>query len=237
MEWWKKQCAVLDEKAMRERVIIALLVLAVMWTAFNFIFFAPLEKQKATLHERLTAVEKDMKTLSALETVLAKGITNDPNAQKKKEIERLEKKLSELEQSLQALSVGLIPAEELPLALHDVLQSIGSLKLVGMETLAPSRLQLQSTELFTTATDQTSGEGREKALEADEIEHVGVFKHSVIVALEGQYFDVVSYLRALESLPWKIYWHSIDYEVLQYPKAKVLIEVYTLSTEEGVLGV
>lgn len=240
MEWWGAKAEKFDAKPIRERLIVAALLLGVVWSAFNFTLLAPLEKQKSKLYDRLEAAEKEIKKLSTMEMVLTKALSNDPNAKKKKEIDRLEKKLENLDENLQTLSVGLIQADELTLALHDVLHSLGSLKLIGMETLAPTRLRLHRTDEMI-LTEGESGDGGGENLELDEsgkvVEEVGVFKHSVVVALEGKYFDVVSYLTALESLPWKIYWQGIDYEVLTYPKAKVLIEVYTLSTEEGVLGV
>lgn len=245
MKWWTEKAALINDREPRERLIIAMLVLAMIWSAFNFIFLMPLEQSKANLEMRMDKAQQDLKKLSAQELVLAKALTNDPNAVKKKEIDRLEQELKGLEKNLQALSVGLIPADELPLALHDVLESVGDLKLVGMETLAPSRLQLNQAEQEAPLVDeQTEGaEGEEVAENADvaaeelEDETVGIFKHSVVVELEGQYFDVVAYLSALENLKWKFYWQGIDYEVEHYPKAKVVIEVYTLSTEQGVLGV
>lgn len=243
MGWWYAKAEVFDAKPIRERLIVAALLLAVVWSAFNFTLLAPLEGEKSKLHERLEAAESEIKKLSTMEMVLTKALSNDPNAQKKKEIDRLEKHLDDLEENLQTLSVGLIPADELTLALHDVLHSLGSLKLVGMETLAPTQLRLHGNDdaVLEGGEGGEGSDGVDQNVELDEsgkvIEQVGVFKHSVVVALEGKYFDVVSYLRALESLPWKIYWQGVDYEVLTYPKAKVLIEVYTLSTEEGVLGV
>ncbi len=233
MEWWTKKAEIIDGKPVRERGIIALLILAVVWSGFNFAFLMPLDKEKSKLKMRMESTEKELQKLTAQETVLAKALTNDPNAVKKKEINQLEKKLVELEKNLQTLSAGLIPAGALPEALHDVLQNIGSLKLLGMQTLAPSKLQLVRAEQEETE----KKEEKDEDVAEEDVDNVGVFKHSVVVALEGKYFDVVSYLSALENLPWKFYWESIDYEVDKYPKARVLIEVYTLSTDEGVLGV
>ncbi len=237
MEWWAKKTEIIDAKPVRERGIIALLILAVVWSGFNFAFLIPLDKEKVKLKGRMDHAEQELKKMTAQETVLAKALTNDPNAVKKKEINQLEKKLVELEKNLQTLSAGLIPAGALPEALHDVLKNVGSLKLLGMQTLVPSKLQLVRAEPDNKDYASKKDASDEDVLGEDDVDNVGVFKHSVVVALEGKYFDVVSYLSALESLPWKFYWESIDYEVDKYPNARVLIEVYTLSTDEGVLGV
>eukprot|EP01026_Neomeris_dumetosa_P059520 TRINITY_DN55625_c0_g1_i1.p1 TRINITY_DN55625_c0_g1~~TRINITY_DN55625_c0_g1_i1.p1 ORF type:complete len:310 (-),score=26.99 TRINITY_DN55625_c0_g1_i1:45-974(-) len=243
MKWWTDIAEKIDAKTQRERIILALMVLAVIYALFSFLIFMPLDKEKANLKSRMKVADQEIKKLSTQELVLAEALSNDPNAVKKREIDRLEKKLQELDKNLQELAVGLIPADKLPDALYDVLQSVGSLKLVGMETLAASRLQLIEDAPEENLEDNPvpNEEGEVPELLVDDVEEeeekVGVFKHSVVVAIEGKYFDVVSYLNALENLEWKIYWESVDYQVTEYPKARVLIEVYTLSTEEGVLGV
>ena len=64
-----------------------------------------------------------------------------------------------------------------------------------------------------------------------------MYRHSVRVQLEADYFDVMSFLKALEDLKWRFYWEGMDYRVTQYPWATVDIELYTLSTQEGMIGV
>lgn len=57
----------------------------------------------------------------------------------------------------------------------------------------------------------------------------GVYKHSVELSIEGGYFAVLDYLKALENMPWQFYWEGMDYVVDDYPNAKVTLEVFTLS--------
>jgi len=66
---------------------------------------------------------------------------------------------------------------------------------------------------------------------------IGVYKHSVKITLKGEYFSVIAYLQKLEALNWKLFWENIEYQVDRYPGAVVTLEVYTLSTDRGVLGV
>lgn len=238
-----------DAKTLRERVIVAMVVLALIYAIFDFSLFASINKDKAVIDLRMDTVQLEMKKLSAQELVLARALTNDPTAAKRREIDRLQLRTAELDGDLQKLSVGLIAAEKLPEALHDVLQEMGSLRLQSMETLAPTKLRLNTpaavepkaaVEKEKTEQDKTE---QDKALAALDqppetaAENVGVFKHAVVVSLEGQYFDVVRYIAALEKLPWKIYWEGLEYQVTHYPKASVTIKVYTLSTDKGVLGV
>ncbi len=225
-------------KTLRERLIVLFLIVAVIYGIANFGFIFPLEQKREQLDVRLSAIEIELKKLTAQEKVIAAALTNDPNAVKKREILQLEEQMLDLDKDLQTLSVGLIPADKLPEALHAVLSSIGSLKLLGMETLAATRLSLQEEQVSDLVVESDE---EDIVTLVDEprmrVPTVGVFKHSVEVVLEGKYFDLIDYLQALENLTWKIYWEALDYEVTRYPKAKIKLEVYTLSTEEGVLGV
>jgi MSHA biogenesis protein MshJ len=70
------------------------------------------------------------------------------------------------------------------------------------------------------------------------VEHnQSIFRHGLAMTLSGRYFDVYHYLEALESLPWRFYWDSIDYQVKEYPTAEVTLHIYTLSFQEDWLGI
>ncbi len=238
-EKWEQLSLKFNALALRERAVVGLGILVAIFVAWDFIFYQPVAKKHSALQARMDTANENLTRLSAEEQVFAKALTSDPNAARKREIVRLEQQLDKLDSELEALSVGLIQAEKLPQILHDVLFSSGSLKLLGMKTQPVEKLNFSQP---TTAREQVKQEDdrREDVNEefAQEEENVvSVFKHAVTISLEGRYFDVVNYLSALEQLPWKIYWEFLDYRVGDYPKARVTLQVYTLSTGEGVLGV
>ncbi len=49
------------------------------------------------------------------------------------------------------------------------------------------------------------------------------------MVVEGDYPSVVAYLRALESLPWRIHWQRLDLNVGSYPVNRVRIVIGALS--------
>jgi MSHA biogenesis protein MshJ len=57
------------------------------------------------------------------------------------------------------------------------------------------------------------------------------------VELKGRYFDIVEYLKALEGLPWKVFWGEVSLESDKYPISKVSLVIYTLSRYPGWIGV
>ena len=58
-------------------------------------------------------------------------------------------------------------------------------------------------------------------------------RYELRLELEGSYLGTLRYLRALEALPWKFFWESVDYEVIEYPLARVTLQIYTLGLLKG----
>jgi MSHA biogenesis protein MshJ len=110
-----------------------------------------------------------------------------------------------------------------------MLKKIGELELVSIQTLPASELQLLNPQSETVTSATSTG--------AAEMQDTGVYKHMVVVRIAGGYFELVELLTSLESLSWKFYWEALDYQVDAYPQAEIELKVFTLSSEEGLLGV
>ena len=57
------------------------------------------------------------------------------------------------------------------------------------------------------------------------------------MTLEGSYFQTLSFLKRLEDMESGFFWRSVDYQVTDYPKAQIVIQIMTLSLEEEWIGV
>ncbi len=128
--------------------------------------------------------------------------------------------IEQQESKIHSLSSPLIHPEKLAEVLETVLKQDSRLKLVSMQTLPPGIMADQSTM------------ERISAVMKD-----GLYKHAVRLHLQGGYADTLQYLEALEDLPWHFYWENLEYIVTNYPTADIFLEVYTISTGEGVFGV
>lgn len=82
---------------------------------------------------------------------------------------------------------------------------------------------------------------RARNLEAQQLPDTGeetpLYRHTLELELEGTYLAVLAYLEALEALPWRIYWQTIEIDTLEYPKNKVTISVSTISFDRDWIGV
>lgn len=250
-----------NDKNLRERILLALSCFAAIYMVWTLFFYQGLESAKTNLDNRLMAAEKNMTTILAQENVFARALSNDPNATIKYEILQLKERLETLDKDLQGLSVGLMPASNFASAVEDVLSKNDTLTLIGMTTLKPEKLNFSEVYNNGVVSDQeNNGQTEEQKQQAiiDELSgsrlngstelkepsverEIGVFKHAVRVSISGRYFEVINYLRELESLSWTFYWSRIDYQVNETKSstsdANVTFEIYTLSTDSGVFDV
>jgi MSHA biogenesis protein MshJ len=59
-----------------------------------------------------------------------------------------------------------------------------------------------------------------------------LFRHGVEITLSGSYLDMIAYMEALESLPTQLFWGKAEFEVENYPNARLTLTLYTLSMDK-----
>ncbi len=219
----------IDEYSLRERVLLLFCVLAVLIGIWQLALEMPQERQRTELQDRLAKIRSDQSAQTAQIAALTSAYANGGQRELLAERDALQLQLEALDLALSELSHGLVSAEQLPQILQDVLVSTTQLKLIRVKTLPVEELPLQRTS------EQSSVTG---APETSETENsTGVYKHSVTLKVSGTYFELTEFLQTLEGLEWRFYWDRLDYTVTDYPRAEIEIRVYTLSAEEGLLGV
>ena len=251
-EKWLSLVALFEKHTQREKILFSACVLAGIYGIWFFVVENTLIKNQQELSQRFDALTLATEKTTKIQQLFSNASLNNPSIEKKKEIQDLERRLMSLDRDLEALSVGLVPALDLPNVLRDVLNSNKKMRLIGLTSLPSQELTLHNLSLNSgvrgTEDDREPAEVMyddfQREIQQNTIKkniknesnlgNVSVFKHSVVIQLEGSYFDVVDYLSALENLSWKFYWSTLDYRVVKYPKAIVTLEVYTLSTGKGV---
>lgn len=227
IESLKKWQEKIDQRVIRERALIFLSFLAAIFMLWNFLIQAHFDQTTNELHEQLSTLANERTALQTQVAAATQMLLNDPDKEKKSQITQLQSDLERVQGKLQNVSQSLIKADQLPLALQQVLQKTTQLTLLEVNTLPARELQLVE-----------EGEAAKSSKEPqDKTKSAGVYEHAVEIRVAGTYSQVVQFLMALEQLPWRFYWQSLDYKVVQYPNAEINLRVYTLSAEEGLLGV
>lgn len=230
-EQLKKWQELIDARVMRERALIFMCMLAAVFMLWNFVIQAPFDKKRQELEGKIAASETEQRNLQTQIAAVTQSLLNDPTRTKKAQITQLESDIANVDSQLQSVSQRLIKAEQLPLALQDVLSKAARITLIEVTTMPAMELQL--TQLSDTAQNASQSNSKGQS----EPQNAGVYMHAVELKLAGNYTEVLQLLRSLEQLPWRFYWQTLDYKVVRYPNAEIILRVYTLSSEEGLLGV
>ncbi len=191
----------------------------------GYVFF--IEPMMLSVDKKQTQIERRQAELDSLDNKINElkvELNKDPNAPIKARLESLRQKIVEADNTLSNLTTDLIPAAQMPLLLENVFAQFATLDLIEMQSIAPTKILQQ----------QTQGD-KEQGAKTETIE-ANLYQHGVKLTLQGSYFDVQRYLERVEALPWKFYWKRFSYQVKEYPKAEVTVEIYTLSTTQAFIG-
>ena len=233
LERWVELCERFDGLVVRERLLLFGSCLAGIYLIFDTLFIIPAGAEVDRLKTEAEAIDKRSQQIASEKKVFDKLSARDPDANLKREQLKLQGKLLQLEGSLDELQLRLVPSDKLPQILQSVSTRAEKVKLKSIQTLSPEGIDLAGRTLRLASIGEATknfvqGEGD---AQADK-----VYRHGIVLEMSGGYFQIMDFLKALESLEWRFYWERMDYQVEQYPNASVYIELYTLSTDEGMLG-
>lgn len=201
---WADKLAALSQ---RERVLIMLTGVVLVGTiaTYGWLDAATVRLEQDRL--ALSSAQRDLEIMDLENQGKQARLARDPDQNVRTQLAGVDEEIGKLDAALKAQTVDLIQAHEMPEVLEALLSRSANLHMVALTSLAPEPLM--------------AGEQR-----------INLFKHGIRLKLEGGYFDVYQYLKALEALPRHFYWKQFDYQVKEYPRAVVEMEIYTLSTSK-----
>lgn len=127
-------------------------------------------------------------------------------------------------------TAGLMPAAKMRGVLEELLRSQANLRLLSLHSFSEP-LQLPAVATASApATDSPASAGEAP---------LTLYKQGLKLSLEGGYFDLLSYLQAIQASGWRLHWDSLDYQVGKEAgaPATITLVLYTLSREAGWIGV
>ncbi|HHF0486073.1 MULTISPECIES: type II secretion system protein GspM [Vibrio diabolicus subgroup] len=213
-EFWLSLEERFGEMSAREKLLIALCgLVVVIMLLFTLVLEPKLneiisnERQLSNLKQANQKIEIDTLRIQA-------QLKKDPNAEIDRAISNLLTESQHLSMQLAEIIEHLITPSQMAELLENVLEQQSGIHLLSLQTL-PSEPITEDKEAS---------------------QYSGYYVHPVRMELTGDYFSIANYLNKLESLPASYYWRSFSYKVEEYPKAKLVLEVYTLGSREEFIG-
>jgi MSHA biogenesis protein MshJ len=234
--WLRRLELRLDRLSVRERVLVLGACLGVVFVLVDTVALRPLTHAAALAAEARASVADQSESLEARARELEAALAADPHRGTREEVVRLEAEAAALDARLGGRTADLVSPDRMAALLEDLLASSPAGRVTHLEALAP--------EPLFTPEPPVDGPGRGAATPGTAATTAGVaaarggfFRHGMRVELRATFQETLAFLRVLESLPAGLLFGRLTYEVEQYPRARVVLEVYTLGAREGWLGV
>ncbi len=219
----------LEVRKPAEKVLIlgALCAAIVMvWLTFGF------DPIRADIEAAETQVNSATRQIAAQRTAFANmqaQSDEDPNQFALERIEVLNRQQELIDSEINSLAGDLVTPNEMTTMLTSVLERQAGLELVSFRNV-------DATPLTSGVTANVSGNTEGGALQASQLGGQ-VFSHGLIIEFQGDFFSTLSYLRYLEDLSGNFFWDSLSFRIQQWPTASVTLQIHTLSTDRGFIGV
>jgi len=200
-----------DRLSLRERVLSVAAAIVLLVAGLNALLLARLDARRTTLSAELTSLQSSMESAaSAVEEMDKSDATSAALAQQKS----LQQELDSVNGQLATEAAGMIAPQRMAEVIHEMLTRQHGVVLISLRNLpAHSVVEVPS--------------GADPG---------APYVHPVELVLEGSYLDILSYLHALETMPWRFYWRVLDLQAAKYPINRVRVELGTVSMAREWIG-
>ncbi|HHC6521875.1 TPA: type II secretion system protein GspM [Vibrio parahaemolyticus] len=213
-EFWSSLEERFGDMSAREKMLVALCgFVTVVMLLFTLVLEPKLNQSSNNERQLSNLKQSNQKTEIDILRVKAQ-LKKDPNTDIDLEISNLLTESQHLSMQLSQIIEHLVTPSQMAGVLESVLEQQSGIHLVSLQTL-PSEPITEDKEAS---------------------QYSGYYVHPVRMELTGDYFSIANYLNKLESLPASYFWRSFSYKVEEYPKAKLVLEVYTLGSREEFIG-
>ena len=223
---WEKMAGRFDALKSRERMMVfAAGVAIIAGLGFVLAIDGALAKHKI-LAANVEKHRTDLAQMQKQNAELALLITQDPDAQGRKQIDDLRQQLGGYDTELRGVQQGLVPPNRMVKVLEGMLNRDSHVRLVKLRTLPVAAL-----------VEPVGGTAGGAAAQSPTPAKNLVYKHGIELTVEGGYLDLLEYQSRLEKLHWRMFFARTSVNSVEYPKVLMTITLYTLSLEEAWLVV
>ena len=208
--------------SVREKIMVLASIATAILIGWYLLLSEPLYLNTKQNQQQAASLDKAIAELNKQLQSLQRRKNEDPHKDLKQRIAQLDEHIQRLDVELRDKFHGLIEPRQMANVLESVLQQHKDLVLVRVQSLDAVPLITQN--------DADNAK-------SDQVPQVEVYRHGLQVEFEGSYLATLDYLKTLETLPWEFYWDAVQLEVEEYPKARIIITVHTLSLRDAWIGV
>jgi MSHA biogenesis protein MshJ len=223
----KKLMDRVDEFSLRERGLIFVGILVVLYLLATNLVFAPLRAEQVRLEGQFKNKRDQVLSLEKQIQVILTGGVADSDPEKRARLASLKEQTIALDTTLAKTTSGLVTPKEMARLVEQILAKNRQLRVIKVESL-PAAPLLDDGGKPGAGAAASPGAATPDAL---------IYKHGMQIELTGGYLDILNYLKALEGLPWKVFWGQVTLQTEKHPVSRLTLVIYTLSTHQGWIAI
>jgi len=214
-----KMASRFDALSVRERVLILATIITLLFVSWDHFLMSPLAERKSKTIVGMQGVGQQLERIASQVTSLSEKRSKNTENQLQKQISDIKHLLVEAKEKQTEATGDFVPPDKMISVLRELLEAEKGLQLTSLKSLGTTSFQ-EKVSLPKNTSVTLANETNANAI---------IYKHGLQVVFEGDFFSTLRYLQALESMPWHFHWDTVDYQVLDFPRARVSIIVHTLS--------
>ncbi|MEI6413026.1 MAG: hypothetical protein WCP34_02045 [Pseudomonadota bacterium] len=227
MEPYRALAVRVDALSRRERMTVMLAVVAVTYALSNFFLLDPMDAEHKVVRQQIEDIRQNITETNRQMLEMAALRSRDPDQSQRQRRLLLDQQTSDLRGQIQQLSQHLVSPRTMTGILRRLLTSYQGLELISLEDEPLQRIPLMP------ASNPKEAKADAKGIP----EPLSLYRHTLVLSLRGDFITALRFLDAVEAIPDRLYWESLDYHVEKYPKAVIRVRLSTLSLREGWIGV
>ncbi len=202
----------IDAMQLRERLLLMTAVIAVMFMLIDTLWLRPAFKAQQVAESHIAELETQLNALRQNARLLSYGDSDELLRSRGERRAQLQSQLAALDERIVSQLGVLVAPSQAAHVLERLLENSSGLKLASLKA---------------------SSEPLQVAPEASDNDAAGLTRYQVDMLIDGNYLEVLRYLRKLESLPWKFFWQQINFQSTGYPQAQTRLQLYTLGAGDA----
>ncbi|MFT4816522.1 MAG: MSHA biogenesis protein MshJ [Pseudohongiellaceae bacterium] len=218
----------IESRTQAEKMAIFTLVLAALVMGYLSFVSDPVKAAVSSARNQIASVTRQIGQQQASYTNMLAQSLEDPNKFANDRLAVVERERAGLDRQIRELAGDLISPTDMTRILTSVLERQSGLELISFQNL-------DVTELL--AGDRNSSESVGDSNVNQQSISGQVFEHGLRLEFQGDYFSTIKYLRFIEEISGSFFWDSISFRQVSWPDAVVILEIHTISTNSGFIGV
>lgn len=200
----------------RERGLALFSGLVAVYVVWHTVIFQVFFSNQKTLEHNIQETHHKIASVNTQIQVISAALANDPLHPLVEQVNALKQENTALQEKMVNETKQMVSPKEMAAIIKNLVEKTEGLNITLLESRG-------SKPLFETS--------------QAEIVHFQVYQHGLKLEMTGDYFQILRFLKSVETQALKVLWNELDYSVEEYPRAKVKILIDTLGLEEDSIGV